>query len=269
MIVSVYFAKDADEAWAFEGKYEEVRESGSARMMRFSRGDCPVVILHGPAKDPLHEAFDRQARDEEIADKLDHLARHVKTQLSCVPGTDHAGIRLFIHFGSQSTAERASANEKLAALCKSPDFHAFAVSRYHRIPEALYPDTGRITPPRTEEELERMCGDLGHGGGSADRESLRAFSVLCQAVAALPAEERQTYLKGGRACKWWTENWLGYLENPSPGKTAGEIEEFVSKTFPELTFPEKKTNDGGFDISHLNLDLVAEIAAQTMRGDQR
>lgn len=284
MIVSVYFAKDRDEPAAFVGDYDDLREAGSARMMRFSAADspdCPVAILHGPAKDPLKSACEAKNPDaDSIAEELDKLRSHVAAQLRhCgISGIENAEIRLFVHFGAQSWQDVKNINKKLAECGKTEKFQCFAVSRYNRMPEELYPTCdGEITPPRTENAINRMCETLGGKGGNprGDRENIRAFSVLCQALAMLPEAERQKHLKGDRAKAWWEGNWFKHQKD-TPAETEkvtvkelpDKIKAAVSAILEDRSAGDMVYDDNRVDISNLNPGLIAEIAARKLRGQR-
>ena len=282
MIISVYFAKDADETWAFVGDYDEIQESNSARMIRFSveNPNCPVVIFHSPAKERLKDFCEANPVDDNaLADEQERLYKHIRRQLQhCgISGIENAEIRVFIHFGGQSLAVREDANKKLVGSRKPSKFQCFAVSRHHRIPADLYPDDVRITPPRTEEAIGKMCRGL--SGGDAERvgrDNLRAFTVLCQAVAALPKEERIRYLKGGGAEKWWKDSsWFIHrkdIRSEADTVTTKElldsIRRVVSVILDEEPADITENNTDGFDISNLKLNLIAEVAAQKLRENQ-
>ena len=282
MIISVYYAKDSDEAWAFSGDYDELQETGSDRPVLVSSEirDCPVVILHGPAKEPLRKAVcARDADYDAIASELDNLYRHIKTQLkNCdISDVEHAEIRLFVHFGSQSPVELQEVNRRLVSCRKPAKFQCFSVSRYHGIPRDLYRERDdMITPPRTKESIEHMCEALGCGGGHGGCDFIRALIVLCQAAAALPEAERGKVLKGGDAEKWWTESFS------SPDTSAYEdaiiacdpnLMKLTEKIKAALSHAPRKTDAPGapekdkcqFDISNFNIALAAEIAAQKLQ----
>ena len=277
MIVSVYFAKDADEAWAFVGNYDEIQESDSARMIRLSveNPSCPVVVLHSPAKERLKDLCEADhADDNAVADELERLCGHVRNQLQhCgISGIENAEIRVFIHFGGQSPAVRENVNRKLVCCRKPANFQCFAVSRHHRIPADLYPDAVRITPPRTEENIELMCEKFVNGESvRAAREKIRAFGVLCQAAAMLPEEKRKEYLAGDKAKKWWTESWFAHqseAETVTTKELLDGIREVVADILKEKSADMLGNDTIGFDVSKLNPNLIAEVAAQKLRENQ-
>ena len=282
MIISVYYAKDRDEAWAFSGDYEELQETDSDRPVLVSSEsrDCPVVILHGPAKEPLRKAVSkRDADDDAIEVELEKLCGHIKRQLNfCgLSNIEQAGIRLFVHFGSQSPLELQEVNRRLASCRQPANFQCFSVSRYHGIPRALYHDRDdMITPPRTEEAIKLMCEELGCGGGHGGCDFIRALIVLCQAAADLPEEKRRKVLKGDDAGEWWTECFSSpdtsayedaiIASDPNLKQLAEEIRKAMSHVSREpAAIDEKKKTDNPFDISNLNLALAAEIAAQKLQ----
>ena len=282
MIISVYYAKDRDEAWAFSGDYDELQESDSDRTILVSSEirECPVVILHGPDKEPLRNAVcARDADYDAIASELDNLFRHIKTQLkNCdISDVEHAEIRLFVHFGSQSPLELQEVNRRLACSRKPANFQCFSVSRYHGIPRDLYRERDdMITPPRTRESIGRICDELGCGGNHGGYGFIRALIVLCQAAAALPEEKRGKVLKGDDAEKWWTDcfsspDTSAYEDaiiacDPNLKQLTEKIKEALSSVSLETGEPGKKQKkDNQFDISNLNLAMAAEIAAQKLQ----
>lgn len=259
MIISVYWAKNAEEIWDFEGEYEEQQEAGSGRTILCSSGnpDFPVVILYGPDKNRLAEACQR-GDDEEISAELARLRSSVKTYLGiCGIPDDEIGkaeIRLFIHFGAQSLTELNQFNQKLAGF-RNDKFKCFSVSRYNGVPAILYHDDA-IFPPQTAETIDKMCKAIGGAGSGGECEHLRALCLLCQAVAALPeGNKRTSYL---RNCKWWLAGYGGTAE-------LSESEKTIVKDTPLLQDLITKINKG--DISEINLNLVAEVIVQQLRGN--
>ena len=262
MIISVYWAKNADEIWEFDGEYEEELEPRSGRTLLYSSGnpDLPVVILYGPEKDRLYEACKRKAADgSEIAAELEELRHFVEAQLSICgihcDADDGTEIRLFIHFGAQSLTELDQFNKKLAKH-RNGKFQCYSVSRFNGVPPSLYHDDA-IFPPKTVEEMDAMCKEIGGAGRGGDYEHLRALCLLCQAVAALPeGNERNSYLSHNS--KWWLTGFGG-------ADQFSESEKEVVKTTPLLKDLIDKINTG--DISGINLNLVAEVIAQKLRGN--
>ena len=262
MIISVYWAKNADEIWDFEGEYEEEQEPGSGQTLLYSLSDpdLPVVILYGPGKNRLDEVCRRKTADkDEISAELAELHSSVKERLGIcgIPEDeiDKAEIRLFIHFGAQSLTDLGRFNEILAKH-RDDKFQCFSVSRYNGVPRILYHDDA-IFPPRKKEKIDEMREEIGGAGRGSDGEHLRALCLLCQAVAALPeGNERNSYLRGNS--KWWLEGFGG-------ADQFSESEKAVEKTTPLLKDLIDKIHMG--DISEINLNLVAEVIAQKLRGN--
>lgn len=261
MIISVYWAKNAKEIWDFEGEYEEHQEPRSGRMILCSltSPDFPVVILCGTDKNRLAEACKRQpADDHEISAELAGLRSSVKTCLGvCGIPDDEIGkaeIRLFIHFGAQSLTELNQFNQKLAGF-QADKFKCFSVSRYNGVPAVLYHDDV-ICPPQTLEQIEKMCQEIGAASGSGC-EHLRALCLLCQAVAALPeGNDRNRYLRGNK--EWWRAGYGG-------SAVLSKSEKAIVDNTPILRNLINKIYMG--DISEINLNLVAEVIAQKLRGN--
>ena len=259
MIISVYWAKNAEEIWDFEGEYEELQEPGSGRTILCSSDnpDFPVVILYGPDKNRLDEACKR-AGDEEIAAELAGLYRIVKERLGiCGIPDDEIGkadILLFIHFGAQSLTELDRFNQTLAGF-RDGKFQCFSVSRYNGVPAILYHDDA-IFPPQTAETIDKMCKEIGGAGRGGECEHLRALCLLCQAVAALPeGKERNSYLCNR---EWWLAGYGGKAPLSKSEKTIVDNTQLLQDLI-------KKINMG--DISEINLNLVAEVIAQKLRGN--
>jgi|GEM_PF-5396486 len=262
MIISVYWAKNAGEIWDFDGEYEEEQEPGSGQTLLYSLNDpdLPVVILYGPGKNRLDEACKRNPADnDEISAELAELHRSVKKRLGIcdIPedAIDKAEIRLFIHFGAQSLTDLDRFNEILAKH-RDNKFQCFSVSRYNGVPRILYHDDA-IFPPRKKEKIDEMCKEIGGAGSGSGCEHLRALCLLCQAVAALPeGNERNSYLRGNR--EWWLTGFGG-------ADQFSESEKAIVDSTPLLKDLIDKINTG--DISDINLNLVAEVIAQQLRGN--
>lgn len=260
MIISVYWAKNAEEIWDFEGEYDELQEPGSGRTILCSSDnpDFPVVILYGPDKNRLDEACKRKEADDEIAAELARLRSSVKTYLGiCGIPDDEIGkaeIRLFIHFGAQSLTELNQFNQTLAGF-RDGKFQCFSVSRYNGVPAILYHDDA-IFPPQTAETIDKMCKAIGGAGSGGDCEHLRALCLLCQAVAALPeGNKRTSYLRNR---EWWLAGYVGTAE-------LSESEKTIVDNTPLLQDLITKIYMG--DISEINLNLVAEVIVQQLRGN--
>lgn len=225
-MISVYYAKKQDEV---DDVVSPVLQIQNVNNLTFGiaslENEHTFAIICGEAeKQKIVNAIDHLQGSLEEA--LKSLVKYIYTCLEkMIPSqTGDQKIYVFIHFGQQDTEKVQVYNQNLSVAIdnmrqedqKFTRLNIFAVSRYNRIPSAMFSDDNQISFPEGNAFQEMLASiqnfkNAKPGDIHPKADHLRAIAILCQAFSSLRKDIAKEKLTGRSAQELWQKKGLGKI----------------------------------------------------------